>query len=498
MPDEITNQRFDELLSEYIEGSMSNESGSEFATLLKADPVYTEMLLEQLMMDARLEQFESERHSAEHFVAGLAATFAAETTGPAFVDRVMEQAGSGEATGPSVAEANVARSFPTMAASLAGALLVGVFLAIGIGWWQGSWDDAAGEPAIARFGELNNCRWVDSEASVESGDVIHIGQRIELSSGFAEVLFETGARMNLIGPAIVEARTNNRVFLTLGEVDLEAETPESKGFTVETPSSTFVDISTAFTATVSPDGLSRLQVTDGEVDVVLDGGDPNRLKQGETLYIEPGEHKIMTRIESGDETAAFLFPTISSPSRNDYADTSQGVASIQVAQGALRADGSESGPASVLLDGTGQDRQDAPQQSAFFTGRESGSFVIDLGHAISISKVNTYSWHQHNLIEEHRNRAQQMFTLFGYAGNEAPSLSPSPKKAGWERIARVNSDRFFQVNEKLDRPAQQACSIQAANGDIGKYRYLLLHTKRSTFYGEIDVFAAEELGTENE
>lgn len=382
------------------------------------------------------------------------------------------------------------------APALAAAAMVALSVVGGF-WWTGSQTSPDAAQVVARFGDLSECRWMDSAASITPGDAIARGQRIELSSGSAEVLFETGARLELIGPAIFEPRSANGGFLTMGEVNLVAETPESKGFTVETPSSTFVDISTAFTATVSPDGLSRLQVSEGEVDVILDGIEPQRLREGGTIYVEPGDRKIVTSIESGDETADFRFPTIAPPSRDDDADKFLGNATIRIAQGELQIPGS--GPVDVLLDGKGQTRQDAPRQSAFFDGgRENGSFLIDLGRAIPISKVNSYSWHQHNLIEEHRNRAQQRFALYGYAGDEAPDLLPSPQKAGWTRIARVNSDRFFQVNEELDRPAQQACSIRAAKGDIGTYRYLLFHTRRSTFYGEIDVFAADDLPTEND
>ena len=220
---------------------------------------------------------------------------------------------------------------------------------------------------------------------------------------------------------------------------------------------------------MAPDGLSRLEVTEGEVDVLLDGvKKPKRLKQGETLFVEPGERKIITLIEPGDGTADFRFPTIEPPSAEDYADQSSGNATIHVADGVLRTQAAASGPASVLLDGKGQ-----PQQGA-----------------ISITKINSYSWHQHDLVKEHRERALQIFTLYGYAGEELPDLSLSPEKSGWTRIARVNSEQFFNVNERLDRPAQQASSITADEGDVGKYRYLLWVTKRNTFYGEFDVFGA--------
>jgi ferric-dicitrate binding protein FerR (iron transport regulator) len=369
---------------------------------------------------------------------------------------------------------------PTAAAA---ALLI---LAGGL-WWKGEQNKPAQPQLVARFGELLDCRWMDSNTRVQSGDPIANGQRIELSAGSADLHFNTGARLKLIGPAIVETRTENSVFLTLGEARLVAETPESKGFTVVTPNSKFVDISTAFTATVSPDGLSRLEVSAGEVDVLVDGIEKSRrLKAGETLYVEPGERKIVALMESGDGTVTFRFPTIEPPSSEDYADQASGHATIRVARG-------EPGPGRqefVLVDGAGQSRQDSPRESAFFKSRSGGAILVDLGRVISISLINSYSWHQHKEIEEHRERARQRFVLYGYAGDELPDLDLPPKESGWTRIARVNSDKFFRVNERLDRPAQQACSITAAKGDIGQFRYLLWEVSRNTFYGEFDVYGS--------
>ena len=69
-------------------------------------------------------------------------------------------------------------------------------------------------------------------------------------------------------------------------------------------------------------------------------------------------------------------------------------------------------------------------------------------------------------------------------------MTLSPRRAGWKRIARVNTDRSFQVHEPLERPAQQACSITAARGEIGRFRYLLWVTEGHTFFGEFDVFGS--------
>lgn len=371
------------------------------------------------------------------------------------------------------------RWLPTAAAA---ALLI---LAAGL-WWKGI--QVPKRQLVARFGELVDCRWVDASVRVLPGDAIANGQRIELSAGSVEVLFNTGAKLKLVGPAIVEMRMENSVFLTLGEARLVAETEAAKGFVVETPSSRFVDISTAFTATVSPDGLSRLEVTEGEVDV--EGiGKSSRLKAGETLYVEPGVRRIITRIEPGEGTADFRFPTIPPPSRKDFADQALGNSRIGVVHGKLQLEPKRSGSASVLIDGVGQAKQDSPSESAFFRARPGGGFLMDLGRSVSINRINTYSWHQHERIEEHRERARQRFVLYGYAGDEPPDLEMPPQQSGWTRIARVNSDQFFRVNERLDRPAQQACSISAAEGNIGRFRYLLWEVRESTFYGEFDVYA---------
>ena len=347
--------------------------------------------------------------------------------------------------------------------------------------------------AVATIAELHDCRWMDPAAEVSSGDAVRVAQRIELSSGIAEVLFNTGARLKIVGPTIFEPRTDNSVFLTLGEVHLDAGTPESKGFTVVTPTSKFVDISTAFTARVSPDGLSRLKVSEGEVDVVLEGVERSpRLRAGETLYVEPGERQVMTRIEEGDGTDAFHFPTIQSPSHEDLADQALGHASVRVVRGQLnfKPGRGTSGPPDVLIDGAGQSHQDAPGESAFFQDHTSGGLLMDLGSVVAISRINSYSWHQHETNESHRHRARQRFTLYGYSGDQLPDLTRPPRESGWTRIARVNSDRFFEVTTPLDRPAQQASSITAAQGEIGQFRYLLWEVSGNTFFGELDVFGS--------
>ena len=372
--------------------------------------------------------------------------------------------------------------------ALAALLLLGV----GLRWWTAAPSSTDAPEVIAHFTELSSCRWMDEGALFQVGEAVREGQRIELSAGSAQIRFLSGTDVELIGPTIFEATTPKSAFLLLGRASLVAESPDSKGFTLVTQSSKFVDIGTAFTALAAPDGLSRVDVTEGVVDVVLDGVESSRrLRAGDSLCIEPGERKILTRIERGDGTAAFRFPTIDPPSADDYADRACGHASIRVVRGQLETRVGTFDPSSVLIDGAGQSHQDAPRESAFFAENSGGSLLLDLGRVITVSKVNTYSWHQHRRVESHRHRARQSFTLYGYSGDQLPDLDRSPSTTGWTRIARVNSDEFFQVDEPLDRPAQQACSITAARGGIGRFRYLLWKVNNRTFYGEFDVFGSE-------
>jgi len=122
-----------------------------------------------------------------------------------------------------------------------------------------------------------------------------------------------------------------------------------------------------------------------------------------------------------------------------------------------------------------------PASLRFFEDGSGGSFLVDLGRVVSVMKINSYSWHQHETLEEHRHRATQRFTLYGFSEDQLPNMRRSPRCAGLMCIARVNTDRFFQVDEPLERPAHQACSITAAHEEIGRFRYLLWVVHGGTF-----------------
>lgn len=353
--------------------------------------------------------------------------------------------------------------------------------------------------------KLHDSRWVDRGTELKAGDAVRRGQVLQLSSGTVAIRFATGADVTVIGPAIFEVTSSNSGFLTLGHVKVSAVTPQSKGFTVQTRTARVVDVGTEFVTAAAADGQSRVDVTVGEVFVLLDGvKSPQRLRTGDALSVEAGRAQVLVRIERGDGTAAFRFPTIEPPSPRDLADASTARASIRVVRGGLHTTATiPSGPVDLLLDGRGQTRPNSPAESVFFDNNASGLLLLDLGQVTSVSKINTYSWHQ-SPDPANRVRAVQKFTLYGYDGDQPPPTDGHLSEAGWVQLARVNSDDFFNVMQPIDRPAQQACSISGANGPIGRYRYLLWAVEptqsknpqffNNTFYAEFDVYGVPAAG----
>jgi hypothetical protein len=337
----------------------------------------------------------------------------------------------------------------------------------------------------------------------QPGDPIRAGQRLELANGSVRVDLTSGASVRLSGPAIFEIESPLAASLTMGRVRVTAGTPESKGFTVRTRTARVVDLGTEFVTSAEADGLSRVEVTSGEVVVhVVGERTPQHLQQGDALSVEAGSAQVIARIESGDETPAFRFPTIEPPSDRDYADARQGHAVIRLDRGELRKAPSPpgvSGPLEALLDGRAQSGEDAPGESVFMADGTSGWLQLDLGSAVSITKINTYSWHQSLKVGDNRVRAVQQFVLYGFAGDAPPAITEERVSVGWVPIARVNSDKSFHIIEGMDRPAQQACSISSTRGTLGRYRFLLwrvqpsrspiTHKLNNTFYGEVDVYA---------
>jgi len=185
---------------------------------------------------------------------------------------------------------------------------------------------------------------------------------------------------------------------------------------------------------------------------------------------------------NGSATREFKFKEVPSPIANDAAAT----AKLALIDGDLDPNSAD---LSALIDGRLPGDEDDPGANVFFnSGSSGGRFRMDLGHAIDIAQINSYSWHPNS-------RGPQLYKLYAAAGTE-PQLDLNPKRGidpatrGWKFIATVST-----LPQQGEDGGQYGVSVRDASGSLGKYRYLLfdcyvteLYDNRgNTFYSEIDV-----------
>jgi hypothetical protein len=336
------------------------------------------------------------------------------------------------------------------------ALAAAIALALGAtSQWGPLAFNRTSQQQMAQFGSLTGAIWSLPENAFSEGDSVPARYPLELLSGSAEVRFRSGAVATLYAPCIFEVTSGNAGFLTYGKLKAKVATAASKGFTVQTPTARLVDLGTEFLAAAAGDGESRVEVLSGEVRVHLpDAEESRRLAEGESLVLQPREQRVIVKIEDGDGTSEFRFPSIEPPSRRDHAQFTSGKTTGRVCRDHHHPDLSAAEPVSV-------------QNS------EHGMVLADLGQQVAVTKVNAYSWHRGEAAQDASQHAAQRFTLYASAAEKAPSTQGVLESNGWDLIGKINSDNYFGVDGPEDRPEQQASSFIAPSGCIGHYRYLL-------------------------
>jgi hypothetical protein len=188
-------------------------------------------------------------------------------------------------------------------------------------------------------------------------------------------------------------------------------------------------------------------------------------------------------------TKDFKFPRVPSPSKDDAATNAKRL----LVDGEMDQNGAT---LSALTDGLLPSDEDEPGANFFFdAGTSGGSFRFDLGQVMTVTQINSYSWHPNT-------RGPQVYAVYGSDGtaaafNPAPKAGVDPAAAGWTWIASVDTRPGT-----ADIGGQYGVSISASNGTLGKFQYLLFVCAvtetdddfGNTFYSEIDVIAkASEL-----
>ena len=148
-------------------------------------------------------------------------------------------------------------------------------LAVAGAWAAGGRDEPAGATsawpetrvrgrnrsgAFATLAQSAGAAW---ETPRSEGDRLAAGL-LKLTAGTAELHFDKGSIARLTGPAVLELRSGDEVFLKRGSLTARVP-PQAVGFLVATPLSRIVDLGTEFDVTVEDSGATQTLVRQGRV-----------------------------------------------------------------------------------------------------------------------------------------------------------------------------------------------------------------------------------------
>ena len=111
-----------------------------------------------------------------------------------------------------------------------------------------------------------NVKWADSQQPTELDSLLR-PEYMKLVEGFAEITFDGGAKAIIEAPAEIELQNASRAYLQSGK--MSATVPvEARGFALNTPSSSIIDLGTEFSVHVKKDGSSDIHVFKGQVSLM--------------------------------------------------------------------------------------------------------------------------------------------------------------------------------------------------------------------------------------
>lgn len=189
--------------------------------------------------------------------------------------------------------------------------------------------DSRPEPAGA-FATLAQSAGAAWETPLSAGDRL-AASLLKLTAGTAELHFDKGTIARLSGPAVLELRNGDEVFLKRGSLTAKVP-PRAVGFLVATPLSRIVDLGTEFDVVVEDLGATQTLVRRGKVSLRPQRGQeelgtPIELAVGAldratvsvpdiaasvlpvTTIASGSEGRFLGRLSAGGKTAEFHSPT---------------------------------------------------------------------------------------------------------------------------------------------------------------------------------------------
>ena len=132
---------------------------------------------------------------------------------------------------------------------------------------------------VATLTDGIDIKWADSGKPIQLDSLLRPGL-MKLVEGYAQITFDDGARIILEAPAEINIENSNRAFLQLGK--LSAEVPiQSRGFKIDTPSASIVDLGTEFGVKVDMGGNTDIHMFKGKASLL--GGRKGQAGKGRLI-----------------------------------------------------------------------------------------------------------------------------------------------------------------------------------------------------------------------
>jgi Concanavalin A-like lectin/glucanases superfamily/FecR protein len=266
---------FDRLLSSYCDGVISNRDLARLNQLLRSSPALRRHYLHFVGVHANL----------SYLIAGAPSPQSSTRPYP----RESDSRG-GVQRCDSCASAPASRCWRIVGVAACAALLLGGLLGSSFRFWRHrlpSADHLISVPVVARVTREAGVRFDKNGHSAETGGALRAGS-YRLVEGVVQAVLGGGADVVITAPAEFELQSQSRIVLKRGR--LSARVPEpARGFTVETPTATLIDLGTEFAADVDGFGNGEVHVFRGEVIVKprsLTDARPLRLGEAQASRID--------------------------------------------------------------------------------------------------------------------------------------------------------------------------------------------------------------------
>lgn len=180
---------------------------------------------------------------------------------------------------------------------------------------------------VATLTSSIKAQWDATGASIDLGQRLSTKTPLRLKRGFAELVFDEGAKVVVEAPAVFELRSEDRMLLQSGRITaLVSET--AQGFRVDTPTSRVTDLGTEFGVHVSRHGDAVVQMYQGRArlalksarkkKVLVEKGQARRVNTAGTMITEvPFEARAF--VTAGDFVAMRDRPLAQSPKEDAMA-----------------------------------------------------------------------------------------------------------------------------------------------------------------------------------